>query len=99
MGDQVTALSTAGFAAGIRYNMYRASRLASKSFVYTVSMNASGSGSPEITVTVDGNTYTLTGDATSEFYYYNVYSGSTDMLNRPLGQTDRQSTAAAGRKG
>lgn len=99
VGDQVTALSTAGFAAGIRYNMYRASGLASKSFVYTVSMNADGSGSPEITVTVDGNTYTLTGDATSEFYYYNVYSGSTDMLNSPFGQTDGQSTAAAGRKG
>jgi len=98
VGDNATALSTAGFAAGIRYNMYRAAGLASKAFVYTVRMNAS-TGSVQIQVAVSGDTYTLTTDQTSEFYYYDVYTGTMDMLNRPFGQEGVQGTAADGRQG
>ena len=104
VGDNVTALSTAGFAAGIRYNMYRASGLASKDFVYTVRMakNADGSadtGSTSIEVTVNGQTYALTGDQTSEFYYYDIYCGTMDMLSKPFGQESVQGAAADGRQG
>lgn len=98
VGDNAAALSTAGFAAGIRYNMYRAAGLASKAFVYTIRMNAN-TGSVQIQVVVSGETYTLTSDQTSEFYYYDVYSGTMDMLNRPFGQEGVQGTAADGRQG
>jgi len=98
VGDNATALSTAGFAAGIRYNMYRAAGLASKEFIYTVRMNAS-TGSAQLEVTVSGETYALTSDQTSEFYYYDVYTGTMDMLNRPFGQEGVQGTAADGRQG
>ena len=91
VGDNVTALSTAGFAAGIRYNMYRAAGLASKAFVYTIRMNANADGtadtdSLQVQVAVNGETYTLSGDQTSEFYYYDLYNGTKDMLSKPFGQ-------------
>jgi hypothetical protein len=95
VGDQATALSTAGFTAGLRYNMYRAAGIASKSFVYTITMGDSG---VKVQVDVDGESYTLTDDQTSEFYYYDLYSGSVDMLNQPFGQgSDIQISASEGR--
>jgi hypothetical protein len=92
-GDQATALSTAGFTAGIRYNIYRAAGLASKSFVYSITM---GSGGLQVQVTVDGDTYTLTDDQSSDFYYYDLYTGSIDMLNMPFGQVSGGNTASSG---
>ena len=97
VGDQVAALSTAGFTAGVRYNMYRAAGLASKSFIYTVRMTKEGT--LEMQVTVDGDTYTLSNDQTSEFYYYDVYCGTMDMLNNPFGQESVQGTAAQDQQG
>ena len=77
-GDDVTALSTAGFTAGIRYSMYRAAGLGSGEFEYAVSMSDDGLA---MNVTVDGQTYPLSQDPDSEFYYYDVFSGTVDQLN------------------
>lgn len=77
-GNDVTALSTAGFTAGIRYNMYRAAGLGSGEFEYAVSMSSRGL---EMNVTVDGQTYPLSQDSNSEFYYYDVFSGTVDQLD------------------
>ena len=92
VGDNVTALSTAGFAAGIRYNMYRAAGTASKDFVYTIRMGANADGSAnassmQIQVTVGGETYTLTNNQASEFYYYDVYTGTWICSTGPSGRT------------
>lgn len=78
-GSQVTALSTAGFTAGIRYSMYRAAGLASGEFDYAVTMNDQGGF--EMYVTVDGQRYPVSADTTSEFYYYDVFSGTMDQLS------------------
>ena len=77
-GNDVTALSTAGFTAGIRYSMYRAAGLGSGEFEYALSMKDGGF---EMKVTVDGQTYPLSPDTASEFYYYDVFSGTADQLN------------------
>lgn len=78
-GSQVTALSTAGFTAGIRYSMYRAAGLASGEFDYAVTMTDEGGF--EMHVTVDGQRYPVSADTTSEFYYYDVFSGTVDQLS------------------
>ena len=83
MGDQITALSTAGFTAGLRYNLYRAAGLASKAFDYAVHMGQDGTS---VEVSVEGQTYALTDDKTGEFYYYDLYTGTRDLMNRPFGQ-------------
>lgn len=95
-GDGAMALSTAGFTAGLRYNMYRAAGLSSKSFVYTVRMGESGM---QMQVTVDGKTYTMTDDETSEIYYYDLYMGTMDMLDYPFGQESGQTATDDGRNG
>ena len=79
IGDNVTVLSTAGFSAGIRYNMYRADGVTSKEFRYTVRMGMPGP-TFEMDVTVGGETYAMTADSSSEFYYYDVYTGTTNQL-------------------
>lgn len=97
VGDKAVAISTAGFTGGLRYNMYRAAGLSSRAFVYTVRMSASGSVA--LDVTVEGQTYTLTANENSDFYYYDVYCGTLDMLNQPFGQEGTQSAAAQDRQG
>ena len=57
VGDQVTALSTAGFAAGVRYTMYRAQGLSSEAFDYHVAMTEEG----ETTLSVTAVSYTHLG--------------------------------------
>jgi hypothetical protein len=83
VGDQITALSTAGFTAGIRYNLLRAAGLASKAFDYSVFMDQAGA---QVGMSVEGSAYTLSSDHTSELYYYDLYIGSRDMMGRPFGQ-------------
>ena len=78
VGDTATSLSTAGFSAGIRYNMYRAQGLASKAFTYDVQMGANPFG---ISVTVQGDTYALSSDSDADYYYYDVYHGPMDQLH------------------
>ncbi|MDD3213176.1 MAG: hypothetical protein PHY64_05860 [Eubacteriales bacterium] len=93
-GEQATALSTAGFTAGIRYNLYRAAGIASKDFVYTIRMDGDDL---KVQVSVDGETYEITNDETSELYYYDLYNGTMEMLDRPFGQED--TTVFADRQG
>ena len=81
IGDDVTVLSTAGFSAGIRYSMYRAEGLASKEFLYTVRMGAPDENFA-MNVTVAGDTYQMTSDTSSEFYYYDVFNGTIDQLQK-----------------
>lgn len=91
-GEHTVALSTAGFAAGVRYNLYRMAGLASGAFDYAVQMDAQGGFS--LSVTVDGQTSALSGDTQSEFYYYNVVSGTLDLLDKPFVQAEGQNAAA-----
>lgn len=78
VGDQVTALSTAGFAAGVRYTMYRAQGLSSEAFDYHVAMTEAGETT--LSVTVAGETWPLTEEEGGAFYYYDVYTGTLDEL-------------------
>lgn len=66
VGDQVTALSTASFAAGVRYTMYRAQGLSSEAFDYHVAMTEEGETT--LSVTVAGETWPLTEEEGGEFY-------------------------------
>lgn len=79
-GDQVTSLSTAGFSAGLRYNMYRAEGLVSKDFSYSVRMGLEESAM-EMDVTVEGVTYRMEKDAGAEFYYYDVLVGPAEAFD------------------
>ena len=78
--------------AGVRYNLYRMAGLASGAFDYAVQMDAQGGFT--LRVTVDGQTSALSGDTQSDFYYYNVVSGTLDLLNRPFVQAEGQNAAA-----
>ena len=78
VGDQVTALSTAGFAAGVRYTMYRAQGLSSEAFDYHVAMTEEGETA--LSVTVAGETWLLTEEEGGAFYYYDVYTGTLEEL-------------------
>lgn len=78
VGDQVTALSTAGFAAGMRYTMYRAQGLSSEAFDYHVAMTEEGETT--LSVTVAGETWLLTEEEGGAFYYYDVYTGTLEEL-------------------
>ena len=78
VGDQVTALSTAGFAAGVRYTMYRAQGLSSEAFDYHVAMTEAGETT--LSVTVAGETWPLTEEKGGAFYYYDVYTGTLEEL-------------------
>ena len=78
VGDQVTALSTAGFAAGVRYTMYRAQGLSSEAFDYHVAMTEEGETT--LSVTVAGETWPLTEEEGGAFYYYDVYTGTLEEL-------------------
>ena len=80
MGDQVTALSTAGFSGGLRYNMYRAEGLVSKDFSYTVRMDPL-EDAMEMDVTVEGVTWEMSGDTDAEFYYYDVIVGPLEAFS------------------
>ena len=83
VGDRVTMLSTAGFSGGVRYNMYRAEGLASKEFRYTVTMGVPGP-TFSMTVTVGEDSYAMSADTNSEFYYYDVTTGSESELLGPI---------------
>ena len=59
--------------------MYRSDGKVSKDFIYEVYMDTVSDGF-QMDVTVDGSTYHLTGDPSTDFYYYDVYTISTDGL-------------------
>ena len=86
VGDQVTALSTAGFAAGVRYTMYRAQGLSSEAFDYHVAMTEEGETT--LSVTVAGETWLLTEEEGGAFYYYDVYTGTLEELAQAKGRDE-----------
>lgn len=84
VGDRVTAISTAGFTGGMRYNLLKSNGISSKEFQYHVLM---GVPQPELAmrVDVDGETYALSQDETSEIYYYDVLLGGPELMNKTFG--------------
>ena len=72
-GQRLTVLTTAGFTAGLRYNMYRADGMVSKDFIYALSMDAEEG--LHMTVEVDGNIHPMSSDPTAEMYYYDLFCG------------------------
>ena len=69
----MTVLTTAGFTAGLRYNMYRADGMVSKDFTYALTMD--DEAGLTMSVTVDGAAYPMSADPTAEMYYYDLFSG------------------------
>lgn len=78
-GERVTALSTAGFTAGVRYSMFRAEGLPSKDFIYTLRMMPEKDIRMEMTVA--DTTWQLTDDPSAEIYYYDVTTDSADAFD------------------
>lgn len=78
-GERVTALSTAGFTAGVRYSMFRAEGLPSKDFIYTLRMMPEKN--IQLAMTVADTTWCLTDDPTAEIYYYDVTTDSADAFD------------------
>ena len=83
VGDQVTALSTAGFTAGLRYNLYKSAGLGSKAFNYQLHMDAS-KAQMALYLTVEDQSYAVT-EEMSDLYYYDLYTGNQDMMNVAFG--------------
>ena len=82
--DQLTAISTAGFTAGVRYTLLRAAGLASKAFDYQVKMTPPDY-QMEMRVAVEGETYAIGSDPNGEMFYYDVYTGPASMMNAAFG--------------
>lgn len=83
VGEQVTAISTAGFTAGIRYSLLKSAGIASKAFEYSLTMQEGQT--IDMTVTVESERYAMRDDMQGELYYYNIYTGTMNMLNAPFG--------------
>jgi len=81
-GDQVTMLTTAGFTAGLRYNMYRAEGLVSKDFLYTLFMDPENG--LNMTVTVADATYPMSAEPTAEVYYYDLFTGNIETFEKTV---------------
>jgi hypothetical protein len=84
VGDQLMAISTAGFTAGVRYNLLKSGGVASGEFHYIALMGLTLEDMA-LSVYVDGGFYALTGDPAGEMYCYDVYFGSGDIMKKPSG--------------
>ena len=82
--DTLTAISTAGFTAGSRYNLLKSQGVASKQFLYTVE-TAAEQENVEIQVSVEGENYQLSEAEDAEMYYYDVYTGGREMMDAAFG--------------
>ncbi len=80
-GDHSITVPTDGFSGGTRYAMYRSSGKVSKDFLYALTMDTADK-SFNVNVTVDDETYTLTDNRDSEFYYYDVRNNTAQEMNR-----------------
>lgn len=80
-GDQIAVLETEGFLAGWNYDGIKSRGTANRRFEYEVKMT---SGSPaQWQVSIEGETYELTGDEHAGIYMKGVYSGSAEVLDQP----------------
>ncbi len=86
--DALTAISTAGFTAGSRYSLLKTQGVASRQFVYTVE-TAKDQQEIEIWVSVEGQDYQLSAAEGAEMYYYDVYAGGREMMDRAFGANAR----------
>lgn len=82
-GDQVTAISSAGCIAGTIYTLWRTQGIPSKEFTYQVRMD--GAQEATLSVSVRGDTHALTADTQADIYYYDVYTGTIQLLDAPFG--------------
>ena len=82
--DTLTAISTAGFTAGSRYNLLKSQGVASKQFLYTVE-TAAEQENVEIQVSVEGENYQLSEAEDAEMYCYDVYTGGREMMDAAFG--------------
>ena len=86
---QVTALSTAGCLAGPIYTRWRTQGIPTKEWIYQVTMQATGGeasdAAMEMSVSVRGDTYTLTDDPQESIYCYDVCTGTIQLLEAPFG--------------
>ena len=80
-GEHEIGLSTAGFSGGSQYDRLRSSGKVSKDFLYALTMDTADN-TFNVNVTVDGETYTLTDNRDSEFYYYDVRNNTAQEMNR-----------------
>jgi hypothetical protein len=78
------AISTAGFTAGIRYNLLKSGGVASGEFHY-VALMGRALEEMELSVYVDGGFYALTDNPAREMYCYDVYFGGGDIMIKPFG--------------
>ena len=72
---------TSGFSGGTRYAMYRSSGMVSKDFVYAVTMDTADTAF-RVNVTVGDETYTMTDNRESEFYYYDVRNNTLQEMSQ-----------------
>ena len=82
-GDQVTAISSAGCIAGTTYTLWRTQGIPSREFTYQVRMD--GAQETALLVSVRGDMYALTADTQEDIYYYDVYTGTIQLLDEPFG--------------
>ena len=82
-GNQVTVISSAGCIAGTIYTLWRTQGIPSREFTYQVRMD--GAQETALLVSVRGDTYALTADTQEDIYYYDVYTGTTQLLDAPFG--------------
>lgn len=82
-GDQVTVISSAGCIAGTIYTLWRTQGIPSREFTYQVRMD--GAQETALLVSVRGDTYALTADTQEDIYYYDVYTGTIQLLDALFG--------------
>ena len=80
-GENSVTMPTGGFSGGTRYAMYRSSGMVSKDFVYAVTMDTADTAF-RVNVTVGDETYTMTDNRESEFYYYDVRNNTLQEMSQ-----------------
>ena len=101
VGDDVAAFPTEGFTGGTKYTELKMLGVSTKKFDYTLAMKfnldpghfstmSDSDFSQEcdlsIRTEVENMNYELSSSSNSIMYFYNVFLGPEDMLNRPFGE-------------
>ena len=90
VGENITAISTAGFTGGMEYTRLKAGGVSTRKFEYSV-WTTSDALDParmemRMEVEVEEEVYPLTSDTAQPMYYYDVYTGPTEMMDVTFGQ-------------
>ncbi|MBQ3424878.1 MAG: hypothetical protein IJH38_06760, partial [Clostridia bacterium] len=101
VGDDVAVFPTEGFTGGTRYTELKMDGVSTKHFDYTITMKVnldpgyvsnmsdndfSQSCDVSILAEVEGTRYELSSSANSIMYFYDVYLGPEDIMDRPFGE-------------